>query len=144
LRHCVRRNHRTTWPRVWSQAGQVLSAQIDGRDLAAKSFLFPSRSVRRFHNATLQRWFSRWIRAAGLEGKGFTIHSLRRHATTRWLQHGLSVPEIQMLLGHESMETTARYLNVELVRIQERVEALPAISGTTDVNHTATGSPSPP
>jgi integrase len=57
---------------------------------------------------------------------------------------GMSAPQIQVLLGHESMETTARYLNVELVRIQERVEALPAISGTTDMHHTATGSPSPP
>ena len=44
-----------------------------------------------------------------------------------WLEQGLSVPEIQVLLGHESMETTARYLNVELARIQERVEGLPAI-----------------
>jgi len=123
---------------------QVLSARIYGRDLQATGFLFPSRSGRRFHNSTLQRWFSRWVRAAGLEGKGFTIHSLRRYAATRWLQHGLSVPEIQVLLGHKSMETTARYLNVELVRIQERVEALPAIGGRTDVNHTATGSPSPP
>ncbi|MCK4324574.1 MAG: site-specific integrase [Armatimonadetes bacterium] len=69
--------------------------------------------------------------AAGLRSKDvdLTIHSLRRQAATRWLRHGLSVPEIQLLLGHESPQTTARYLNVELARIQQHIAQLPPIVG---------------
>jgi len=106
---------------------RALTAYLYEKNLSGKAPLFPSRTGGPSHNSTLQRRFKRWLSQAGLEGKGLTIHSLRRYAATRWLRHGLSVPEIQLLLGHESPQTTARYLNVELARIQQHIAQLPPI-----------------
>ena len=110
------------------QLQRALWVYLHDKNLSDQSPLFPSRTGRQFHNSTLQRWFKRWLEQAALEGKGFTIHSLRRYAATRWLRHGLNVREIQVLLGHESPETTARYLSVDLEEIQKHVSQLPAIS----------------
>ena len=39
-------------------------------------------------------------------------HDLRHECATRWLEGGLDVREIQVLLGHRKLEITQRYLNV--------------------------------
>lgn len=41
---------------------------------------------------------------------GHTWHDLRHTAAVEWMQHGLTSRDIQMLLGHASLETTERYL----------------------------------
>lgn len=39
-------------------------------------------------------------------------HDLRHECASRWLEGGLDVREIQILLGHAKLEITQRYLNV--------------------------------
>ena len=52
--------------------------------------------------------------AAYERGLGFPtgVHLLRHAAATRWLNHGLSIRQVQWMLGHAQLATTAVYLRV--------------------------------
>jgi integrase len=72
---------------------------------------------RRLQMSTLQRWFTK----AGLRHPGaphYTLHSLRRFAAKSWLNAGLNIRQVQLLLGHEDLQTTMLYLNYDIEEIQ--------------------------
>ncbi len=74
--------------------------------------------------STLARWFGHWLQAAGLTAAGYTLHSLRRFAAKRWLDSGLNIRQVQLLLGHENLQTTILYLNYDLDEIQRAAAAV--------------------
>jgi site-specific recombinase XerD len=75
-------------------------------------WLFPGRTD---HQPVTTRQFSRLFkhaaRAAGLR-KTLSLHSLRHSFATHLLEDGKDIRVIQALLGHEKLETTARYTRV--------------------------------
>src|ERR1700737_4300066 len=76
-------------------------------------WLFPSRKSagRPITTRHLNRLFHEAADAAGIK-KGVTVHTLRHSFATHLLEHGNNLRKIQLLLGHEKLETTARYLHV--------------------------------
>jgi site-specific recombinase XerD len=52
------------------------------------------------------------IRKAGLEDKGYSLHSLRHTFATNMLNAGLRVEVLQQLLGHLSIDMTLRYARI--------------------------------
>jgi integrase len=76
------------------------------------------RQGRPLQLSTLNRWFRHWLRDAGLADSHYTPHSLRRFAAKRWLESGLNIRQVQMLLGHENLQTTILYLNYDVDEIQ--------------------------
>ena len=52
-------------------------------------------------------------RSSGL-GKRITPHSLRHAFATHLLEAGTSAPMVQSLLGHRNLQTTCRYLSLDL------------------------------
>ena len=54
--------------------------------------------------------------------KDVSPHGLRHTFATMALQKGISLPTVQMILGHERLATTAIYLNFTDVPIQDEFE----------------------
>lgn len=53
--------------------------------------------------------FRRYLREAGLENKGYTIHSLRHTFASELLNAGMRLEYLQLLMGHHDIEVTRRY-----------------------------------
>ena len=59
----------------------------------------------------LSRLFHQATEAAGIK-KAVTLHALRHSFATHLLERGTDIRIIQALLGHEKLDTTARYTRV--------------------------------
>lgn len=94
---------------------------------SAQGAVFRGRQGAPLQESTLQRWFNSWSEAAGLrdhDRNRYTIHSLRRFAAKHWLDSGLNIRHVQILLGHRDLSTTIRYLNYDLDEIQRAADAV--------------------
>jgi integrase len=76
-------------------------------------WLFPGK-LRRCHIArgTVQHLVPQLARVAGID-KPVSCHTLRHSAATHWLEAGVDLRTIQMLLGHTNLNTTAIYMHVK-------------------------------
>ena len=66
----------------------------------------------------VNRHWKQALKAAGVEGKGYTLHCIRHACATHLLEGGAQVRYVQELLGHESLSTTQRYTRPTVERIK--------------------------
>lgn len=76
-----------------------------------RQYLFPSQRGGKLSSRTIQKVFKLGLRKAGI-GKPATFHSLRHSFATHMLENGIDILMIQKLLGHNSLKTTQRYIQV--------------------------------
>ena len=53
--------------------------------------------------------FTKYLREAGLQNKGYTMHSLRHTFASELLNAGMRLECLQLLMGHREIEMTRRY-----------------------------------
>ena len=75
-------------------------------------WLFPgAKPGKTMSTRQLNRLFHEAADAAGIK-KGMTLHALRHSFATHLLERGTDIRVIQALLGHDKLDTTARYTRV--------------------------------
>lgn len=79
-------------------------------------FAFPSRADPDRHISTRQyaRLVDEWVSAIGLRCEDYGTHSLRRTKAAIIYKQTGNLRAVQILLGHTKIETTVRYLGVEV------------------------------
>ena len=90
-------------------------------------YLFCGRGRLCRHLSTRQyaRLVSDWVALAGLDPLQFGTHSLRRTKATLIYRKTGNLRAVQILLGHTKIESTVRYLGVEVddaLAIAEQIE----------------------
>jgi integrase len=85
-----------------------------GGDLSG--YLFPSRIGRCDHLGTRQyaRLVTEWVEAIGLRPEEYGTHSLRRTKASLIYRRTGNLRAVQILLGHTKIESTVRYLGVDI------------------------------
>ena len=97
--------------------------------LGARSgrYLFPSRFRKRPHISTRRyaRIVHGWVAGAGLDSSAYGTHSMRRTKPAQIYKKTGNLRAVQLLLGHTKLESTVRYLGIEVedaLSISEQVE----------------------
>ena len=124
------RQRKTGRPVRFELTEQTRGAVDDYLKAAGKlpgEFLFTSR--RRPGEAMTTRQYARlvgeWIAGIGLDRHIFGTHSLRRTKATLIYRRTGNLRAVQLLLGHSRVESTVRYLGIEVddaLAIAEQVE----------------------
>ncbi|WP_336489569.1 tyrosine-type recombinase/integrase [Methylobacterium nigriterrae] len=95
---------------------EALTAWLTSRSLRAGDWLFPSRSRRGEHLTTrhYSRLLNRWVALNGLDPSTYGTYGLRRTKVALVYKRTGNVRACQLLLGHTKLESTVRYLGIEV------------------------------
>jgi integrase len=123
-----RKTHRPVQFEVTDMTPQSLLAWIDQAKLPNNAFLFPSRVARSPHLSTRQyaRIVSRCVTSIGLDVAAYGTHTMRRTKATLIYRRTKNIRAVQLLLEHIKLESTVRYLGIEVddaLEIAEQTEA---------------------
>lgn len=104
-----------------------LNAWLEDAAMVGSNYLWPSRFHSPDHISTRQysRLVKELVASIGLEPSGFGTHSLRRTKVAQIYKKTGNLRAVQLLLGHTKMDSTVRYLGVDLedaLSISEGVE----------------------
>lgn len=105
----------------------AVAAWLEKVHLRSDQYLFPSRVASSPHISTRQyaRIVHHWVEAAGLDSSAYGTHSMRCTKATLIYKRTKNLRAVQLLLGHTKLESTVRYLGIEVddaLEISEQTE----------------------
>ena len=104
------------------QTREAIDDYLKAANKRPGEFLFTSRNMTTRQYARL---VSEWIGSVGLYPRLFGTHSLRRTKATLIYRRTGNLRAVQLLLGHTKIESTVRYLGIEVddaLAIAEQVD----------------------
>ncbi|WP_395456679.1 tyrosine-type recombinase/integrase [Acidovorax delafieldii] len=111
--------HKTQRPvqfEITATTREALQQWIKAAGLKSDEFLFPSRLRKSPHLGTRQyaRILEHWVVQLGLDPAEYGTHSIRRTKATLIYRRTKNLRAVQLLLGHSKIESTVRYLGIEV------------------------------
>jgi integrase len=110
---------------ILEPARTTLLTWLERRGGTVEDFAFPSRCNPSSHLSTRQygRLVDEWVAAIGLKPQDYGTHSLRRTKAAMIYKQTGNLRAVQILLGHTKIESTVRYLGVDVEDALELAEA---------------------
>jgi len=95
---------------------EAIEAWIRRGGLRSEDWLFPSCMTGSGHLGTRQyaRIVDSWVEEIGLDPAAYGTHSIRRIKASLIYQRTKNLRAVQLLLGHTKLESTVRYLGIEV------------------------------
>jgi len=109
---------------ITEQTCDAITPWLKKMNLSGTDYLFPSRLKNSPHLSTRQyaRIVEGWVTDIGLDANSYGTHSLRRTKPTLIYKRTKNLRVVQLLLGHTKLESTVRYLGIEVDDALEIVE----------------------
>ena len=121
------KTHRPVQFEITEQTRDSLARWICQAKLKSDDYLFPSRIHDSPHLSTRQyaRIVEHWVKSIGLDPAAYGTHTMRRTKATLVYRRTKNLRAVQLLLGHTKLESTVRYLGIEVedaLEISEQTE----------------------
>ncbi|NOQ80064.1 MAG: tyrosine-type recombinase/integrase [Gammaproteobacteria bacterium] len=109
---------------ITQETREAVSNWIEFAKLNRNDFLFKSRIKDSQHLSTRQyaRIVKGWVSEIGLNSYDYGTHSLRRTKASLIYRRTRNLRAVQILLGHSKLESTVRYLGIEVDDALEMAE----------------------
>ena len=109
---------------ITEQTRESISQWIEQARLTGNDYLFPSRCPDSPHIKTRQyaRIVMGWVTEIVLDATDYGTHSMRRTKVSLIYRRTKNLRAIQLLLGHTKLESTIRYLGIEVDDTLEMAE----------------------
>ncbi|ANE55534.1 tyrosine-type recombinase/integrase [Methylomonas sp. DH-1] len=122
------KTHRPVQFEITEHTRVALEDWINSANLKSDQYLFTSRLHGSQHLSTRQygRLVEKWVKSIGLDPAGYGTHSMRRTKATLIYRKTKNLRAVQLLLGHSKLESTVRYLGIEVddaLEISEQIDA---------------------
>lgn len=111
---------------ITRKSGKSIADWIECAGLSGSDYLFPSRIRSSIHLSTRQysRIVCSWVVDIGLDSTAYGTHSMRRTKATLLYRRTKNLRAVQLLLGHSKLDSTVRYLGIEIDDALEMSEQL--------------------
>ena len=118
------KTHQPVQFEITEQTRESISNWINHAELMSDEYLFKSRNRSSCHLSTRQyaRLVDNWVRDIGLDPSEYGTHSMRRSKASLIYRRTKNLRAVQILLGHTKMESTVRYLGIEVDDALEMAE----------------------
>ncbi len=118
------KTHQPVQFEIPEQTRDAVSIWIKNANLNSNDYLFKSRYKGSPHISTRQyaRIIDRWVSSIGLDPVNYGTHSIRRTKVSLIYRRTKNLRAIQLLLGHTKLESTVRYLGIEVDDALEMAE----------------------
>jgi site-specific recombinase XerD len=102
----------------WLEVRNGMNPQTDA--------LFITKHGTRVTSRSVQDIVKKYLNKSGLGNRGLSTHKLRHTAVTTMFKYGnVDIRTLQVLLGHENLNTTQIYVNVDNDQLQSAVNSNP-------------------
>jgi integrase len=112
---------------ITQRTRETVGAWIREAGLGSSDYVFQSRIHASSHLSTRQyaRIINQWVSSIGLDKAAYGTHSMRRTKATMIYRKTKNLRAVQLLLRHKKLDSTVRYLGIEMddaLELSERLD----------------------